>query len=173
MSGPDEQEEPYWRPSGKTVSKAGVDAFASRLHLRMVELGMSQADLARKVFGLDAAGKVKGRDKISLYLRAGGLPGEGHMRKIARAVSTSLAELAPRIDTTPLERAGKGPPRSRLKFDANKAWPVGGKGSDPGRVNVEPRPGGEIMLCLLMRSNEDAMRVIAFFNKLDKNRPHE
>ena len=103
---------------------------------------MTQADLAKAVFGLDANGKVKGRDKISLYLRAAGLPGEGHMRSIAHHLQMSLAELAPQIDTEPLARSVQRTqaPRPNLR----KSTPLGDFG------HVELRAGGQVMLSLLL-----------------------
>jgi transcriptional regulator with XRE-family HTH domain len=144
--------EPYWRPSGKTVSKAGIEGFSKRLHHLMVERGLTQADLARAVFGLDDSGKIKGRDKISLYLRAAGLPGEPHMRKLADTLHVSLVDLAPQIDTLPLERTAT---RAR----APRPNPKQSISADFG--HVELRADGEVMLSMLLPM-ELARRVMEY-----------
>jgi len=93
--------ETYWNPSMKTVSDKELKAFAHRLHQRMVELGLTQSELARQAFGttVDGSGatQVKNRDKVSLYLRGKGLPGEDKMRSLAGVLKMSLKELAPPV----------------------------------------------------------------------------
>lgn len=104
---PLQEEEVYWNPSMKTVSPEDMQAFALRMHNRMVELGMTQARLAEKAFGsriVNGKKRIIDGDKISLYLSGKGLPGETKMRQLAGALEMSLRELAPPISTTPRER---------------------------------------------------------------------
>jgi transcriptional regulator with XRE-family HTH domain len=88
----------YWRPSRKTLTDEELRAFAERLHQRMTKLGMTQSDLARAAFGTetkDGVERAKDRDKVSLYLRGKGFPGEDKMRQLAAALGLDLAQLAP------------------------------------------------------------------------------
>ncbi len=144
--------EPYWKPSGKTVSKEGIKAFSERLHHRMVELGLTQADLARLVFGTDGNDKVRGRDKISLWLRGGGLPGEDKMRKLAYELKMSLKDLAPPIDVVPIESTTihHAP---KVKFNPDRSLPLAPPGSGEDNIWVEFRPGGMVVLSTLLPSH--------------------
>ena len=94
----------YEHPTAKNVSKEGLQAFADRIYQRMTELGLRQADLAEAVFGLNPDGTIKGRGKISLYLAGRGVPGEPKMRALAEVLKMPVAQLAPKVDITPLVR---------------------------------------------------------------------
>lgn len=148
--------EPYWNPSGRTVSKEEKKAFADRLYAKMVELGWTQADLARNAFGVED-GKVIDREKVSLWLRGQGIPGETKMRKLAQALNMSLAELAPKVDKSPIERSTEREHDPRhLKL--RKPIPIASF------ATVQLQPGGKVILQLEL-SNELARTVMDFAQK--------
>lgn len=86
--------------------------FARRLNKLMLERGMSQSDLARKVWGeievTDKHGRTanaaKNRDRISVYLKGAGFPDPKNLAKIAKALGTTSEELAPEIAGAAIER---------------------------------------------------------------------
>lgn len=166
--------EPYWNPSGRTVSQEEKQAFATRLYDKMVELGWTQADLARNAFG-EENGKVIDREKVSLWLRGQGIPGEQKMRKLACALNLTLAELAPKVDKSPLQRAID----SKMSFDSHysKGDTKYTQGSYQAKhlklrkpvqlssfATVQLQPGGKVILQLEL-SNEVARTVMDFAQK--------
>lgn len=155
---PDAFTEAYWNPSGHTVSQEARQAFADRLHRRMIELGLTQADLARQAFGLDDKGKVVDREKISLWLRGQGLPGEEKMRKLAYALGMRLVDLAPQPDKSPMEKSTERAPETVRHMKLRRPVPINSF------ATVQLRPGGRVILQLEL-SNELAHVVMAFAQK--------
>ncbi len=86
--------------------------FARRLHKLMLEKGMSQSDLARKVWGeievTDKYGRTanaaRNRDRISVYLKGAGFPDPKNLAKIAKALGTTAEDLAPEVAGAAIER---------------------------------------------------------------------
>lgn len=86
--------------------------FARRLHKAMLEAGMSQSDLARKVWGeievTDKQGRTtnaaRNRDRISVYLKGGGFPDPKNLSKIAKALGMTAEDLAPEAAGAAIER---------------------------------------------------------------------
>lgn len=87
----------------KARSRAGPNrpeaaAFARKLHLAMLQKGMSQSDLARTVWGstTDKTGRTvaKNRDRISEYVRAQSLPDPANLKRLADALGIPPDHLA-------------------------------------------------------------------------------
>ena len=161
MKPPKTAVETYWRPSKKTVSDADMQAFAERMHNRMQELGMTNSDLAREAFGvqIDADGveRVVDREKIGIYLRGQGLPGETKMRALAKALKMTLKELAPPVSVPVREaRSSKAlPEASRLPAKVAE-----------GVVQWEPQDDGMVILAVRQRmSIEDATEIAAMITR--------
>ncbi|MET0312325.1 MAG: helix-turn-helix transcriptional regulator [Burkholderiaceae bacterium] len=150
--------EPYWNPSSRTVSNEAKKAFATRLYARMVELGWTQADLARHAFGVEND-KIIDREKVSLWLRGLGLPGELKMRKLACALNMTLAELAPPIEKSPLERAA-----ARNSDEAPRTMKLRRPVALTDFATVQLQPGGKVILQLTL-PNELAQTVMEFAKK--------
>jgi hypothetical protein len=101
-------------PAGGQTSEERFahEDFARRLHKAMLEKGMSQSDLARKVWGTievtDKMGRTalaaKNRDRISVYLKGSGLPDPKNLSLIAKALGMTSEELAPDIAGAAIER---------------------------------------------------------------------
>lgn len=150
-----QNEQPYWNPSRKTVSPESLVAFAHRLHRRMEELGLTQAELARRAFGVvegpSGTPIAKDRDKISLYLRGKGLPGAEKMRALATALQMPLEDLAPR----------SAPPQISLKphLDESRASAPVAPSFLEG-VSIEPSTKGLVRLMVNLRvPEEDAAEI--------------
>lgn len=150
--------EPYWNPSSRTVSSEAKKAFANRLYARMVELGWTQADLARNAFGIEND-KIVDREKVSLWLRGLGIPGEQKMRKLACALNMTLAELAPPIEKSPLDRAAE-----RQNDDAPRTMKLRRPVALTDFATVQLQPGGKVILQLTL-PNELAQVVMDFAKK--------
>lgn len=86
-----------------------LQQFARRLHILMVERGLSQSDLAREIWGgaEDRRGyKVaKNRDRISAYLRGTALPEAENLALIAKALGVEVTDLAPDMTAAAIDRA--------------------------------------------------------------------
>jgi transcriptional regulator with XRE-family HTH domain len=154
--------EPYWKPSKKTVSPADMEAFAARLRQRRLELGMTNSDLAKEAFGtyVDANGveHVKDREKIGMWEKGEGLPGETKMRDLARALRWTLKELAPPI------AAPSAMPSKALPIDV-QLQPKTEEG-----VWIKPQRGGLALLTVCQRmSLEDAAMIAAQIAKIMKH----
>lgn len=82
--------------------------FARVLNKRMLELGMSQADLARAAFGETTDNRgytvARGRDRISSYLHGKSLPDPVNLQKLADALGMSPESLAPDITAATVDR---------------------------------------------------------------------
>jgi transcriptional regulator with XRE-family HTH domain len=65
----------------------------------MAARGMSQADLARAAFGehttADGYVVAKNRDRVSVYLAGKSLPDANNLERLAKALGTTVEELAP------------------------------------------------------------------------------
>jgi transcriptional regulator with XRE-family HTH domain len=151
--------EHYWHPSRKTVSPDDLMAFADRLHTRMTELGWTQAELARRAFGQTEDGVVKDRDKVSLYLRGKGLPGEDKMRALAKALGMSLVELAPPISQSPRE-VSQGRAAARVDHKGQL------DGLDGFKLEPASKPGYMTLLVNQRLRIEDAVKVISLLSEL-------
>ena len=130
---------PNATPEGR--SRAGPDrpeaaAFARKLHLLMLQRGLSQSDLARSVWGTttDKAGRnvAKNRDRISEYVRAQSLPDPHNLKKLADALGISPDQLAAdhvaaAIDSRDTEIAMTSEPGNGgfVRLRLNKRLPAG------------------------------------------------
>jgi hypothetical protein len=86
-----------------------IEGFARRLHEFMARKGMSQSDLARAVWGKDTDTRgyevAKNRDRISSYLRGRSIPEPANMKTIADKLGVTVAELAPDVLASVVDRA--------------------------------------------------------------------
>ena len=94
---------------GRTpVVKLEMENFARRLKSVLDEKNMSQADLARKIWGstTDSRGfdVARNRDRISVYLAGKSMPDSKNLRAIAEALNMKAEELAPDIIAATVER---------------------------------------------------------------------
>lgn len=84
-------------------------SFARKLHEAMTRRGITQSDLARMVWGetTDSRGyKVaRNRDRISQYLSGASVPETHNLQKLADALSMDVAELAPDLTASALDRS--------------------------------------------------------------------
>lgn len=95
--------------AGQTpVERIETEQFARRLHKLMLDRGMSQSDLARKVWGKTTDGRgydvAKNRDRISVYLRGQSYPDPVNLSKMADALGVPVEELAPDAVASAVER---------------------------------------------------------------------
>lgn len=99
------------KPTTRKLVTAQSSAFARRLHHRIHDLGISQSDLARKIWGsaTDARGYnvAKNRDRISDYLK-GVVPDRQNLILLAKALDMPPEELFPEAMTSKMDR--KNPP---------------------------------------------------------------
>lgn len=76
-----------------------VEEFARRLHDAMTENGLSQSDLAKKVWGTTTDPRgfevAKNRDRISQYVNVRSLPDRENSEKIANALGMAVGDLIP------------------------------------------------------------------------------
>lgn len=90
------------------VERLDLQAFARRLHQIMNERGISQSDLARKLWGerTDSRGHVvaKNRDRISVWVRGAGYPDPKNLQKLAEALGVDKKDLAPDIVASAIDR---------------------------------------------------------------------
>jgi transcriptional regulator with XRE-family HTH domain len=75
----------------------------------MVERGLSQSDLARKIWGEREDKRTgylvaKNRDRISVYLRGASYPDPENMAKLAEVLGVTEEELAPEIVASIIDR---------------------------------------------------------------------
>jgi transcriptional regulator with XRE-family HTH domain len=82
--------------------------FSRRLHEIMIEKGLSQSDLARKIWGTIENNQgytvAKNRDRISVWLRGEVIPDARNMKMLAEALDTELEDLAPDIMAATVDR---------------------------------------------------------------------
>lgn len=83
--------------------------FSRRLHYALLKKGMSQSDLARKIWnatrtGSDGFAQVVGRDRISSYINRKSMPSPATLQKIADALGMPVAELAPNLTASAVEK---------------------------------------------------------------------
>lgn len=78
--------------------------FSQRLAQRMQAKGMSQSDLARAIWGSNADGTARNRDRISSYLQGRGLPTPENLEKLAKALDCKPDDLVPGGLKRPLTR---------------------------------------------------------------------
>lgn len=95
--------------AGQThVERVELDQFARRLHALMNQRGMNNSDLARAVWGETKDGKgytvARNRDRIGVYLKAGGFPEPKTLSKIAEVLGVKPEELAPEITASAVDR---------------------------------------------------------------------
>jgi transcriptional regulator with XRE-family HTH domain len=73
--------------------------FAKRLDALMAELGLSNSDLAAKIWDryVNSAGKndARGKDRISVWRRGLSVPSKGNLAKLAKALGVEVSELMP------------------------------------------------------------------------------
>lgn len=101
-------------PAGGLTSEEQLihENFARRLNKALLEKGMSQSDLARKVWGeietTDKLGRTamaaRNRDRISVYINGRGFPDPKNLGKIAKVLGTTPEDLAPEIAGAAVER---------------------------------------------------------------------
>lgn len=81
------------------LGKMGSQEFGPRLYEAMTAKGMSQSDLARKVWGVkkDPRGYdvAKNRDRVSHYLKGASVPDSKNLKAIADALGLTPEELLP------------------------------------------------------------------------------
>lgn len=101
-------QKPKTAGSRTQVEHAEMERFAKRLNERMLAREMSQADLARAVWGsmTDKRGYevARNRDRISVYLRGLGFPDPINLKKIADVLGTTPEDLAPEMQASKAER---------------------------------------------------------------------
>jgi transcriptional regulator with XRE-family HTH domain len=96
--------------AGKTgIEKLDLQQFARKLHQLMVERGLSQSDLARRIWGERIDNKTgypvaKNRDRISVYLRGNSYPDPENLEKLAEALGVTVESLAPDIVASVIDR---------------------------------------------------------------------
>jgi hypothetical protein len=83
--------------------------FSRRLHHALLKKGWSQSDLARRIWnstrtGSDGFAQVVGRDRISSYINRKSMPAPATLQKIADALDMSVAELAPNLTASAVEK---------------------------------------------------------------------
>lgn len=103
-----------------------IKDFAKRLETLMIEKGMSQSDVARKIWGeyTDKNGSVvgRGRDRISAYLAGARLPDPVNLKKLAEALDCDVRKLLDRWPGRPLRRRPRHPAPLELPRDEDKRW---------------------------------------------------
>lgn len=92
-----------------TVVSDEMDEFSKRLHYALLKAGMSQSDLARKVWNetrTDGRGfsQVVGRDRISAYINKKAMPSPITLQKIAEALNLEVHDLAPNLTAAAVEK---------------------------------------------------------------------
>jgi len=95
--------------AGKTGNlRLSLQTFARTLHTRRVELGMSQSDLARAIWGetVDTRGRTvaRNRDRISQYEKGASYPEPQNLKLLAEALRISPEELAPDLMAASVDR---------------------------------------------------------------------
>lgn len=95
--------------AGKTPTEAmQLEQFARRLHSIMLDKGLSQSELARKIWGstTDHRGYevAKNRDRISVYLAGRTIPDPKNLKLLADALDVEIKELAPELVASAVER---------------------------------------------------------------------
>ena len=94
---------------GRTqVEQITLEQFSRRLGQAMVDAGLSQSELAAKIWGRTTDNRgysvAKGRDRISIYLKGMALPDHVNMQKLAEALGLTVEELAPDLTAQSIER---------------------------------------------------------------------
>lgn len=81
------------------VPREVVEDFARRLYRAMTDAGLSQSDLARKIWGTTTDPRgfdvAKNRDRISQWLKARSLPDRDNVKKLAAALDVKADDLLP------------------------------------------------------------------------------
>lgn len=91
------------------VVKSDLEAFSSRLYNILLDRQMSQADLARKMWGavkIDGKGyeSAAGRDRISSWVNGKSMPGPQNLRRLAEVLEIPETELAPTLAASAIDR---------------------------------------------------------------------
>ena len=96
------------RGSRTQVDQITLEKFSRRLRQAMIDAGLSQSELAAKIWGRTADNRgysvAKGRDRISIYLKGMALPDHANIQKLADALGLSVEELAPDMKAQSVER---------------------------------------------------------------------
>lgn len=87
-----------------------AETFGKRLHNLLLSRGISQSDLAAKIWGRYKDNRgfdvARNRDRISIYLKGASMPDAPNLKKIADALSMTVHELlddAPNTVTTTVD----------------------------------------------------------------------
>lgn len=84
------------------IERARDINFAKRLKRIMSKQGLSQSDLAAKIWGrhTSSEGKhvAKGRDRISVWVSGRNFPDHGNLLKLAKHLKVEVADLAPEAE---------------------------------------------------------------------------
>jgi transcriptional regulator with XRE-family HTH domain len=87
-----------------------MEAFARRLFELMAERGLSQSDLARKIWGetKDTKGYpvARNRDRIGNYLRGRSYPEQANLKLLAEALEVSVEDIIPGANLPPVDQQG-------------------------------------------------------------------
>jgi transcriptional regulator with XRE-family HTH domain len=83
--------------------------FAKRLYHALLERGMTQSDLARKIWNetrVDNRGydQTVGKDRVSSWIRGRSMPEPHNLIKIAKALNMSPEDLAPNLTASAIEQ---------------------------------------------------------------------
>lgn len=82
---------------GKTMKSRAAEEFGRRLRLKLMQLGWSQSDLARRVFGSTTSGEgytvAKGRDRISYWISGKQIPKAENLQALAQALDMRPEDL--------------------------------------------------------------------------------
>jgi hypothetical protein len=101
-------------PSTKGVDETPIlesrqQTFAKRLYHALLDRGMTQSDLARKVWNetrIDNRGfdTVVGKDRVSSWVRGRSMPEPHNLIKIAKALNMAVEDLAPNLTASAIEQ---------------------------------------------------------------------
>ena len=91
------------------VERLDMQQFARKLHHLMIERGLSQSDVARKIWGSkknpDTGHSVAiNRDRISCWVRGTQVPDPQNLLKLSEALGVPVDELAPDIMASAVDR---------------------------------------------------------------------
>ena len=101
-------------PPGKGEDQTPIletrqQTFAKRLYHALLERGMTQSDLAKKVWNeyrVDTRGyeTVVGKDRVSSWIRGRSMPEPHNLIRIAKALNMTPEDLAPNLTASAIEQ---------------------------------------------------------------------